>query len=279
MGARYFASFDARFLSVDPSPGNLENPQSQNRYNYTLNNPLKFVDPNGKMEMSTRGAFLAHTGFSAPDERNAHLAGLRGGVLHEQRGITTAPAGSPMLDAMLAKAQATAAMEEKKKQQETPPSPPASNTDAAGQNRGNEGEIPRKRFSDFVLTAEAVAAATPGDQEYGAVAVQTTVNDIYIVPGTETKGRHVPWGTEINIYTKYYSRDDVMRQSSFVFHTHETGGPSQGCPNCDFEQAQLLDNLNKQMGTNIEYYVITPTEVYRYEPDTASWKVFTRHTR
>jgi len=37
---------------VDPSPGNLQNPQSQNRYNYTLNNPLKFVDPSGKSALS-----------------------------------------------------------------------------------------------------------------------------------------------------------------------------------------------------------------------------------
>jgi RHS repeat-associated protein len=49
-GARYYASTLGRFTSVDPlarsaSPGL---PQTWNRYTYTLNNPLKYVDPNGK---------------------------------------------------------------------------------------------------------------------------------------------------------------------------------------------------------------------------------------
>ncbi len=57
-GARYFASTLGRFTSVDPlarsaSPGL---PQTWNRYTYTLNNPLKYVDPNGKCSAPAVGA-------------------------------------------------------------------------------------------------------------------------------------------------------------------------------------------------------------------------------
>ena len=60
MMARYFMSRDARFTSIDPSPGNLQNPQSQNRYNYTLNNPMKYVDPTGKLgvEFTAQGQYM-----------------------------------------------------------------------------------------------------------------------------------------------------------------------------------------------------------------------------
>jgi RHS repeat-associated protein len=49
-GARYHSSALGRFVSVDPSSVSVQplNPQSWNRYNYTYNNPLKFVDHDGK---------------------------------------------------------------------------------------------------------------------------------------------------------------------------------------------------------------------------------------
>lgn len=48
-GARYFASVQGRFTSPDPllSSGTIYDPQSWNRYSYTLNNPLKYTDPFG----------------------------------------------------------------------------------------------------------------------------------------------------------------------------------------------------------------------------------------
>jgi RHS repeat-associated protein len=48
-GARYYGSSLGRFMQTDPKPGSAHmlNPQSWNRYAYTLNNPLKFIDPNG----------------------------------------------------------------------------------------------------------------------------------------------------------------------------------------------------------------------------------------
>ena len=48
-GARFHQSNLGRFMSPDPkaASGNRINPQTWNRYTYTLNNPLKFFDPDG----------------------------------------------------------------------------------------------------------------------------------------------------------------------------------------------------------------------------------------
>jgi RHS repeat-associated protein len=50
--ARYYASMQGRFTSADPllSSGAAESPQSWNRYSYVLNNPLRFIDPDGLYE-------------------------------------------------------------------------------------------------------------------------------------------------------------------------------------------------------------------------------------
>jgi RHS repeat-associated protein len=47
--ARYYSSTQGRFTSPDPLPASavISNPQSFNRYTYTLNNPLRYVDPLG----------------------------------------------------------------------------------------------------------------------------------------------------------------------------------------------------------------------------------------
>jgi RHS repeat-associated protein len=50
-GARYYSSPQGRFTSVDPggfTGRTVASPQDWNRYAYTINNPLKFVDPDGK---------------------------------------------------------------------------------------------------------------------------------------------------------------------------------------------------------------------------------------
>ncbi len=46
-GARYDSSSLGRFMSPDSAPPILDNPQSWNRYAFALNNPLRFVDPDG----------------------------------------------------------------------------------------------------------------------------------------------------------------------------------------------------------------------------------------
>jgi RHS repeat-associated protein len=47
-GARYYHSGLGRFMSVDPAPADPADPQSWNRYAYVLNNPYKYVDPDGR---------------------------------------------------------------------------------------------------------------------------------------------------------------------------------------------------------------------------------------
>jgi RHS repeat-associated protein len=49
-GARYFSGAQGRFTSPDPEliPRDISNPQIWNKYAYTLNNPLKNVDPDGQ---------------------------------------------------------------------------------------------------------------------------------------------------------------------------------------------------------------------------------------
>jgi RHS repeat-associated protein len=55
LGARYFSSAQGRWTSPDPKQFNskfLFNPQKWNKYAYTLNNPLTFVDPDGQEEVT-----------------------------------------------------------------------------------------------------------------------------------------------------------------------------------------------------------------------------------
>jgi RHS repeat-associated protein len=51
-GARYHNPNIGRFMSVDPAGADPTDPQSWNRYAYVLNNPYKYVDPDGSMECS-----------------------------------------------------------------------------------------------------------------------------------------------------------------------------------------------------------------------------------
>jgi len=46
-GARYYDAEIGRFISSDTIVPNPTNPQALNRYTYALNNPLKYMDPNG----------------------------------------------------------------------------------------------------------------------------------------------------------------------------------------------------------------------------------------
>ena len=49
-GARYLSSAQGRFMSADPKmfPHDMTDPQSWNKYGYTRNNPLRYVDPDGE---------------------------------------------------------------------------------------------------------------------------------------------------------------------------------------------------------------------------------------
>jgi RHS repeat-associated protein len=52
--ARFLSPLDGRFLSPDKVQGQIEDPQAWNRYAYAGNNPLKYVDPNGKQSVSAQ---------------------------------------------------------------------------------------------------------------------------------------------------------------------------------------------------------------------------------
>ena len=61
-GARYLSGAQGRFTSVDPSQASIDpaNPQSWNRYAYTHNNPLRFVDHNGKWPTEIHKQIIAN---------------------------------------------------------------------------------------------------------------------------------------------------------------------------------------------------------------------------
>ncbi|MCD4739002.1 MAG: RHS repeat-associated core domain-containing protein [Anaerolineae bacterium] len=70
--ARYYNPTLGRFISADtivPNPGD---PQSLNRYAYTLNNPLKYTDPSGHFEIDEIHRYLEqHLGIADEVERDA----------------------------------------------------------------------------------------------------------------------------------------------------------------------------------------------------------------
>ncbi|HWO30868.1 MAG TPA: RHS repeat-associated core domain-containing protein, partial [Candidatus Acidoferrum sp.] len=69
-GVRYNASTMGRFMSPDPgniSLNHLLNPQKWNKYAYTLNNPLRFFDPDGMQEMEIQfRAFIKQESVGDP---------------------------------------------------------------------------------------------------------------------------------------------------------------------------------------------------------------------
>lgn len=73
-GARYFASVQGRFTSTDSEGPELLNPQTLNKYRYCLNNPLRYIDQDGKYEEDvhrdlTRVLALA-AGFDSRSAKN-----------------------------------------------------------------------------------------------------------------------------------------------------------------------------------------------------------------
>jgi RHS repeat-associated protein len=69
-GARYFSSAQGRFTSPDPTFLNIlkvVNPQRWNLYGYGLNNPLKYVDPDGQEAIAIQyPGFEVHSRNSLP---------------------------------------------------------------------------------------------------------------------------------------------------------------------------------------------------------------------
>jgi RHS repeat-associated protein len=57
-GARYYDPIIGRFISSDVFVSDPINPQSLNRYSYVLNNPLKYLDPSGHVELLFEDSLL-----------------------------------------------------------------------------------------------------------------------------------------------------------------------------------------------------------------------------
>jgi hypothetical protein len=57
--ARYYDPYLARFVSADTVVADYANPQTLNRYAYTANNPVKYVDPSGNCHGLSGAAFDA----------------------------------------------------------------------------------------------------------------------------------------------------------------------------------------------------------------------------
>ena len=67
-GARYYDPDLGRFITRDPSGGDILMPQSLNRYTYCLNNPLNYVDPAG-LHASAQDAWADYRDQLAKQEK------------------------------------------------------------------------------------------------------------------------------------------------------------------------------------------------------------------
>jgi RHS repeat-associated protein len=103
-GARYYSGPQGRFTGVDAGRVNkrhLANPQKWNRYAYTLNNPLKYIDPDGLEELIVIvNTFIPQksTGPFKGDNRNAGEPGTY--RTHQKIVIETDPSkngGNPLV--------------------------------------------------------------------------------------------------------------------------------------------------------------------------------------
>jgi RHS repeat-associated protein len=71
--ARYYSGAQGRFLSPDIAGPALANPQTLNKYQYTLNNPLRYVDSNGLYEEEVHRDLTAVLAMAAGfDEQTAN---------------------------------------------------------------------------------------------------------------------------------------------------------------------------------------------------------------
>jgi RHS repeat-associated protein len=77
MGARHYDPLIGRFLSIDPAGFSGSNPHSFNRYAYANNNPLKFIDPDGRLSVHIweyRGSTEAWGHASITLENGTHIS-------------------------------------------------------------------------------------------------------------------------------------------------------------------------------------------------------------
>jgi RHS repeat-associated protein len=73
MHARYYNPKWGRFLSVDPGRADAQKPQSWNRYTYTMNNPMRLVDPDGKEPLDPALLQFFRAAFGGRDFTNVNV--------------------------------------------------------------------------------------------------------------------------------------------------------------------------------------------------------------
>jgi RHS repeat-associated protein len=83
-GSRYYAPEIGRFVQADVRMGNIKDPLSMNRYVYTKNNPLKYIDPTGNEEVNVNLINMAGQTAKSLKADNANeirisMAGLASG--------------------------------------------------------------------------------------------------------------------------------------------------------------------------------------------------------
>ncbi len=74
--ARFYDPSVGRFITEDTFTGQIDNPLSLNRYTYTYNNPLKFVDPSGNDGIAVAVGGWVATGVEAIAVIPAAVAGV-----------------------------------------------------------------------------------------------------------------------------------------------------------------------------------------------------------
>ena len=72
-GARYYGANMGRFMTPDPlmASARVSDPQSWNRYSYALNNPLRFIDPDG-MDACKDAKKCIHVNVNVIYDKNAN---------------------------------------------------------------------------------------------------------------------------------------------------------------------------------------------------------------
>ncbi len=86
-GARHYQALWGRFTTIDPVytwEENLVDPQRWNRYSYVRNNPLRWVDPDGRMALPLITAAVGAIVYAA---WNAYLNVERGDPWHKNAGV------------------------------------------------------------------------------------------------------------------------------------------------------------------------------------------------